>query len=304
MYRYKRILVPFELGDHDIELVRYVSMITRMAKSEKVYFVHVLKNLEIPESIRKEYPQIIIPVDEYAKAQMKELVELNYDGCKDTQFEFEVAEGDHLANLLRLVRIKLIDLVVVGRKRKTGKLSKQLARKAPCSVLIFPEENRTKLTRILVATDFSKHAKNALDVALAFASASGIKELLCMHAYEVPLGYHKTGKSYEDFAEIMKGNAVKDFQEFSGTVETKGVELKPVFVLDKKTDHAVCETIDKESIDLLVLGSRGRSTNVALLLGSLTEKLIDETNVPLIAVKEKGDGLNLVDALLERMMPL
>jgi hypothetical protein len=41
IYRYKRILVGLNLNEHDVEVIRYASLITHMAHSEKVHFLHV-----------------------------------------------------------------------------------------------------------------------------------------------------------------------------------------------------------------------------------------------------------------------
>jgi nucleotide-binding universal stress UspA family protein len=48
---------------------------------------------------------------------------------------------------------------------------------------------------------------------------------------------------------------------------------------------------------LVAVGARGRTAAAALLLGSVTEQLIRSTEIPLIAVKKKGTGMGLLDAL-------
>ena len=110
-----------------------------------------------------------------------------------------------------------IDLVVMSRKpleKSSGKLSEKLTRKAPCSVLMIPEGNESKITKVAVAVDFSEHSADAMDVGIAFASAASIAEIVCLHVYNVPSGYYKTGKCYEQFAEVMKKNAEQNYQEF------------------------------------------------------------------------------------------
>ena len=47
------------------------------------------------------------------------------------------------------------------------------------------------------------------------------------------------------------------------------------------------------------MGARGRRAGAAVLLGSVTEHLINTTTVPLLAVKKKGSGMSILDALLE-----
>jgi len=47
------------------------------------------------------------------------------------------------------------------------------------------------------------------------------------------------------------------------------------------------------------MGARGRKAGAGVLLGSTTEHLIKTTTVPLLAVKEKGAGMGLLDAILK-----
>ncbi|MFY9941798.1 MAG: hypothetical protein WAK57_06455 [Desulfobacterales bacterium] len=60
-------------------------------------------------------------------------------------------------------------------------------------------------------------------------AASGIKEIYCLHVYSVPIGFYKTGKSYEEFAEIMKGHAQRDYMEFIKKADLKGLTAVPPF---------------------------------------------------------------------------
>jgi len=190
---------------------------------------------------------------------------------------------------------------LIGRKgagKSTRNLSERLVRKAPCSVLIVPEESDYEISRILVATDFSEHSVNAMDVAAAFASAAGNAEIVCLHIYQVPIGYYETGKSYHEFADIMKKNAEKEYAHFIQNIDTKGVTIRPIYKQSKKPVEAIKEVVKDEKIDLMSLGSRGRSASAAVLLGSITEHLICQCEVPIVAVKKKGDGMHFIEALL------
>jgi nucleotide-binding universal stress UspA family protein len=130
-------------------------------------------------------------------------------------------------------------------------------------------------------------------------AASGIKEIYCLHVYSVPIGFYKTGKSYEQFAEIMKGHAERYYAEFIKKVDLKGLTAVPIFKLEKKEYRGIEEVIKERGISLVVIGARGRKAGAGVLLGSVTEHLINSTTVPFVAVKKKGTGMGLLDALLK-----
>jgi nucleotide-binding universal stress UspA family protein len=303
MYRYNRLLVGISFAQQDGASIRYAALMSRMARSEKVIFLHVASTLDIPEDLLEEYPELFQPVDRYAKQQMEALVGRYFDGHPDTQISYEVVEGSPLIEFLRLAKEEEIDVIVMRKRRRptaSGALFEKLARKAPCSVLFVPEGSRAWFRTILVPVDFSENSVDAMEAAVAIASASAdIQEVHCLHVYSVPIGYSKTGKSYREFAEIMKGHAERNYREFIEKIDLKGLSVTPLYRLAKKEYKGIEEVIKERQASLVVIGARGRKAGAGILLGSVTEHFIKTTTVPLLAVKRKGTGMGLLDALLK-----
>ncbi len=63
--------------------------------------------------------------------------------------------------------------------------------------------------------------------------------------------------------------------------------------------HAILEEVTNQNADLVILGTRGRGIGASILLGSVTESVLENIEVPVLAVKQKGKNLNLLGALLE-----
>ncbi|NNL41227.1 MAG: universal stress protein [Desulfobacterales bacterium] len=313
MYRYKRLMVPLSLGEQDEASIRYAAMISKLAGSDKIMFIHVAGGSDIPEDLQAEYPELVQPGDQSAKHGMEKLVSQYFNGYSGAQLEYEVVEGYPLIELLQRAKQDEIDLILMGKRREPrdgGTLPQKLVRKAPCSVLIIPEGAKSTLTSILVPTDFSENSVDAMDVGVAFAAAGGVSQIFCLHTYSVPAGFYKTGKSYEEFAEIMKGHAEKNYQKFlrieicrEETVcelrNLKEVTVSPIFKLEKKPAKAIEQMIKENQIDLLIMGARGRKAAAGVLLGSVTEHQIMRSSIPVLAVKRKGAGMSLLDALLK-----
>ena len=64
-------------------------------------------------------------------------------------------------------------------------------------------------------------------------------------------------------------------------------------------NNTILAIVDKEKIDLLIIGARGRSDSKAILLGNVTEHLIHSPTIPTLVVKKKGENLSFIDTLLE-----
>lgn len=302
MYRYKRLLVALSMSERDGTTVLYAGMITRIAESEKIYFARVSESLDLPEDLCCEYPELEEPLDEAETHVMEEVVKEHFDGPPGIEISHEVPEGSEIVELLRLAKQKNIDLVIVGvdpdvKGHRT--LAEKLARKAPCSVLMVPKGSKAEIRKILVPVDFSQHTQDTMDVAVAFATAAKLGAVECLHAYRVPPGFHKTGKTYEEFANIMLGHAEKKFHDSVQNLDLKGLNVDPFYVLDEKPHRAVLKAIKEHESDLLITGTRGRSIAAAILLGSVTEHLIQLVEIPTVAVKRKGAGMGFLDALLK-----
>ncbi len=186
----------------------------RKTNSAQVYFLHTTENFEVPEEIREKYPSIVEPLDEFARKRMKELTEQFFAQDNDLNIHFEVIEGEPVNSLLKFIKLHDIDLVLIGKSAsgvQFNTLGEKLARKAPCSVMIIPDGTHPAYKNITAACDFSNHSIDALDVTHAFTKSAGLKSFTCLHVYNVPTGYYKTGKSYEQFADIMKNNATHQF---------------------------------------------------------------------------------------------
>lgn len=303
MYTYKKLLVGISLQPQDGTTIRYAAMISRLAQAQKITFLHVADTLAIDEDVCTLYPELQYSCNGSTTMEIEKLVKQYYDGHPETRLACEAVEGSPLLELLRRSKQEDIDLMIL-RKRAgetpSGRLSTKLARKAPCSLLFVPEGAKSWYTKILVAVDFSENAKLAVEAAVDFAVANHIDAIECLHVYSVPPGYYKTGKSFEHFAEIMKGHAEERFREFLEPIDLKGIAAVPKFRLQKKDYRGIWEEVlEERDVHLLVVGARGRRAGAGVLLGSVTEHLIKTTKVPLLAVKEKGTGMSLLDAIIE-----
>lgn len=314
MYRYRRLLVALSLTEQDEAAIRYAGLISRLAKSEKITFMHVTATLvNSLQEVQSEFPDLKEASGETGKKIMQELVAKHWPADHNASLGYEIIEGSPLIELLRWAKKDDTDLIVMVKKQvptESGSLPEKLIRRVPCSVLLVPENTRPDFNHVLVPTDFSENSIAAMDAAVAFAAAKGIDQIHCLHAYSVPLGYYKTGKSYEQFAEIMRGHAEKNYHNFlqqevcqAESVcqirDLKGIEVTPIFKLEKNAAKAIAEEINTLNIDLLVIGARGRHAGAGVLLGSVTEHQIKTTPIPILAVKKKGTGMNILDALLQ-----
>lgn len=299
MRKFKKILVGLDLSPLDEVLIKKTANLARFFEAEQVYFIHVAKDLALPEEVSKNYPDLLAPVDEVIEKSITDQIQAA-DFPSNVAYEVDAKEGGTMDKILRWSKVKDVDLIIMGRKHDlegSGTLAKRIALRSSCSVLFLPEGMKAEsFKRLFVPIDFSSYSKLSLDYAQEISQQP--EDITCYHLYEVPQGYTKTGKSYEEFAEIMRNNALNDYQQF---IQKNNFPEYPCELgLRGKGNRAefLLEAAKKDGADLIMIGSRGRTDSAALLIGSVAEKLIDINNeIPMLVLKKKGENMRFLDAL-------
>ena len=303
MYPIKKILVCLDLSEIDDVLVQYASMMNAILEADTIYLMHVSKSEEIPDSISKQYPGLLPKPNLTTMKKIKQSLESNFASSTKTKVDIVLEVGIASQKIIAFVKEKDIDLLIVGRKLAltgTGIIPQKLLRLAPCNVLFIPEKNPGDIKKIMVPLDFSEQSAKALYRAINFLQDKNI-EILFNNVYTVPSGYHTTGKSYEDFAEIMKSHAAKDCEEFLKQFPLEKIKYNCVYTLDndKRPADKIYSVAMAQHVDLIFIGSKGRTSAASLLLGSVTEQLANyNSEIPLFVAKGKEEVMGFLDAIL------
>ena len=305
MENIKRILVAVDLTKMDESLIRYIAYLSNEIKLDKVYFINVMKNMELPEKIIEKYPNLAAPLDEATKKEIQYSIDEEAGNQLKVDYEIKVTDGDATEKILKWAKIKDVDMIILGRKaglEDHGIASSKIVRLAPCTVIFVPEELPELLKRMVVPIDFSKESKLAIKYALFIAKRIADIKVTFLNIYNVPVGYHVSGKSYEEFAEVMRQNSEETFKEFISEFDTKGLNYEVKFVLDKEND--VAKAIYQFALDHnatgITIASKGRTQAAAVLMGSVAEKLIKvNEKFPTIVVKRPRHNMKFLEALLK-----
>ncbi len=305
----KKILVALDHSSLDSELIDYVQFFVNISEVTHVYFMHEVR-INLSSEMKKEFPNLEQETIDQREKELKHTINSHFPLKSEITCDFTITnESNSIKPLLRAIKKEGIDMVMVGSKDPNhggGTFTQRLARRSPCHVLTVPIGSSSHLKRtnaikkLLVPIDFSDYSKQALERAILIGSR--IKdpvEIICQNVYTVPSGYHYSGKSKEEFAEIMKKFAMEHFEEFVKGIDTKEVKITPVYSEDMNEDKTsdIRDLAKRENVDGIIMGSRGK-TAAALLLGSVAEKLIrNEKHFPILVVRKKGDFEGFIDRI-------
>jgi len=305
MHQLKRIVVCIDLSSTDEDIIRYSSVVADLVGADTVYFLHVAKDLNLPEEITRKNPEMLAPVDETMKHEVRITVDQYFGKNKTTETHIDILEGKPTDVVLKYAKRKNVDLIVMGKHTDSAKSkvnAGKIAELSHCSVLFSPPGVSNKIEKVMVAADFSDHSKLAFEQALHILEQSDKLTIYGIHVYTVPSGYHKTGKSYEEFAEIMKGHAQKDADKFfkKHDLDRSLCEMRYLLSEDDKIHDELNQFSMEKGVDMILIGSQGRTRAASLLLGSVAENILQyENNIPVFIVKVKNSNMSFFEAILK-----
>ncbi|MEM1136644.1 MAG: universal stress protein [Bacteroidota bacterium] len=303
MYTINNVLVALDFSAMDTSLVNYVFEFSKLLEFKKIVITHVARDTDLDEEVPKPDGEGTIPKREELIYKLEQLIGQN-KGNFEGEIIYRVKNGDPLGEILTVSKRQDTDMIVIGRKTITegsGALARKLARRALCSVLTLTQNSLAKFNKVLIPIDFSEFAHIALEKAVNLAKRTPL-EIICLNIYNLPNGYLASGKSPEEFSKIMKENAQKRFKHFIKDLNVEGVNLKTKFQLD--TRNAKAKIIFNiglvEHVDMIMMGSKGKSTLAAAFLGSTTEKiLLHNISIPTLVLKKKEINAGFLDSLLK-----
>jgi len=145
------------------------------------------------------------------------------------------------------------------------------------------------MKKILVPTDFSTHANNALHVAAQLAKTHN-GEIYLLHMLELPMPQIDVMSTHSDLPEAMffMKLAQKKFKELTSEPYLKGLPLHEI-VKFHQAFNGIIDTCHENDIDMIVMGSHGSSGFKELFIGSNTEKVVRTSDIPVLVIKNKHE---------------
>ncbi len=137
------------------------------------------------------------------------------------------------------------------------------------------------LKSILVSTDFSTCSESALAMATALARDSGAK-LFIVHVEEIPLA---TGSA--EYLYSVPEPATAELKKLLSEVVPKDPNIPyEHHLLAGDPAEAIIRMAEQENIDMIVIGSHGRTGLTRLLMGSVAEAIVRRATCPVLTVKQ------------------
>jgi nucleotide-binding universal stress UspA family protein len=147
--------------------------------------------------------------------------------------------------------------------------------------------------KILFPTDFSECAEKAVAYITKLRKA-GAKEVIVVHVIDdagledMVKHCKKAGFETEDFKNNILGDITQEKRHEAEALKQsfEGAGLKASVTIEFGTpSREICRVAEKEKVSVIVMGAQGKGAIKAMLLGSVSERILRGSHVPVLVVR-------------------
>ncbi len=244
-----------------------------------------------------------VPKDERLSKKVEQFEKIGHEAtsyveekAKAAGMEAEsiVLKGNPAEEIVNFAEDPNVYMIIVGSLGKSGikrvmlgSVSEKVVRHAKVPVLVVRGLKEEKPHRqILIATDGSKAAENAADFGIEIAGWSGAK---VSAAYVIDIPSLDSILMDEPWTKDMYNQLEKTGREATSYVEenakSAGIEAESI-LLKGNAAKEILNFAEKQKVDIIVVGSLGKSGVQGFLLGNVSEKVLRNSKVPVLVVRE------------------
>ncbi len=146
-----------------------------------------------------------------------------------------------------------------------------------------------QIKTILFPTDFSNGARAAMDHAVSLARDYKAKIILLYVIQDISIAewYIPSSLSVTDLVEDMQKSAWKEMDKWAAEVAAKVGDVEKAVVRGVPFVEII-RTAKEKNVDMIVIGTHGRTGIDHMLFGSTAEKVVRKAPCPVLTVRIVG----------------
>lgn len=290
--QYQSILIPTAgSSDTDQTFEHGLALAERCGAAVDALYVVDLGYTEAEFPTDSAWTTLYEAAEEEGEAALAAVRDFAANRYPDVTVHERIRAGHPARTILNEIDQRQYDLVVMGprqtsrlRRLFVGSTTQRVVRSSPVPVLTLRaelEETPTEYEDIVIATDGSPGSSRAVREGVDLAAAYDAT----VHALHVVESQYASSYSTRVFMETEGARALRRVVE---TAATAGVEVQNE-LLEGVPDKAIVRYIVQNDIDLVVVGTHGRTGLDRLVVGSVAAHVIRTAPVPVLTVRTVKD---------------
>jgi universal stress protein E len=303
MRRFKNILFATQAGVNEKSVLARAMDLARSNQATLTVF-------DVVEDIQTNFtdPEIVQQMNPYQDRLHKEryrqldlLVNAVTAKYPDVPISIKVRAGRAFIEIIRAVQNEKHDLVMKVREENKGarqfvfgSTDFKLMRKCPCPVWIIKPTYRKRFTRILAAVDpdpINPESPDRLIMDIATSLAETEKsELYVVHAWQLKYESMLRGSLIpkQELNELIKGMQLANRHQLNVLLNHYSTHKKTALLIKGSPGEIIPNIVREKDIDLIVMGTVGRTGIAGLIIGNTAEKILNTVDCSVLTVKPEG----------------
>ncbi|HWP90906.1 MAG TPA: universal stress protein [Thermodesulfobacteriota bacterium] len=289
----KKILWAFDGSKESEEALNYAIYLGQILGSE-IIGIHVIP---LPEKLlyETEFHNWAVKVEERIKSRLVSIGEqLDSQGLR---FRSQVLRGEPSKEIFELAEREKANLIVMGKRGQglidrmlTGSTALSVLRESSIPILTVKkrdEETPIEIKNILVPLDISEGLDSSLNCAVELGERLKanimVVYVFSLYAYEYEVPYWV----FDDLIKISTEKLTKKVEEIKLRLGNKAGEIafKTEVIQGLNTAISIVDYALRVNTDLIVMNTHGRKGIKKFILGSVTEKVVQEAHCPVLVLK-------------------
>ncbi len=298
MSEIKNVIVYVDFNEYEIKIIGYATRIAEILGAE-VTLMHVLHTgydyFEVGgfgKSIEVAYERAIA----HARLVMDDYINEMQKVFKSVKIRKKLAMGHPLDEFINYAHSNngLVVLPNHIRRKNIRFLSPGVTHKALRKLnrnMIFvdgevlPRIDKIDIKRILVPVDFSEYSISALKFAAELASRNDarIHAINVIHPPRVQRELlEEIGLNYKEFVSVLEQETG---MKLKSLVKELGIKSVKTEVIEGTPPEVIVE-LSKDKFDMVALGIKGKSKSEKLLVGNVTEQVVEFSHAPVAVIRD------------------
>jgi nucleotide-binding universal stress UspA family protein len=299
MAELKKLLIPVDFSEHS-KFAAYKALSLAEVCHAEVYFLHIGPS---PKETAETLCQFVNSLQPKATIPIKRFV----------------AQGNPASGILTAAQKLQANAIVMGHRDISGlksfmqsSVAEQVLREATCPVLIVKKKKQQNFEGYMLPQLRSLEAAFQADRILVPLDFSAASVQAFQYAADLAYQYNATiytvtvfDKKFKEIAEDQKKHTAilvhgrkihlwKAFPDLLRSIPYENVKAHVKrLLLDGDPFAKIDSLVKKKEIDLIVMGTNGRSGLEHLLIGSVAEKVLRTIDCPVMTIRAKREALYL-----------
>jgi nucleotide-binding universal stress UspA family protein len=295
---FRRILFPTNFEEFSFEILKNISCL-KSSGLERVVLLHVI---DIDNSYsRADWGGIVNLTSIHASANEQLNSYAEYLRSEGIEVKIAIEIGSLVSQIMRIGKKERVSLIVAGRQKRSrlgdlfmGSTTNRIVREATVPVWVTKYHSVTEIEgqlverfcvnifqKILYAVDWSP-STDRVEEYLPFLRQLGASEVVIVHIADDPMKRALRGNDETQESIDVKTEKLESLEQ---VLQEKGFHAKVYLLAEGNTYKAINRIATEEDVSLIIMGSQGKGFLDGILGGSVSQRVIERSEKPVLVVK-------------------